>query len=43
VELKLNKKYELLAYADDVNKLGDNTGPMKKNRATLIDVVGRLV
>jgi hypothetical protein len=36
VELKLNGTYELLAYADDVNLLEDNTDTIKKNTETLI-------
>jgi hypothetical protein len=34
VGLKLNGTHQLLAYADDVNQLGDN---VKKNTETLID------
>jgi hypothetical protein len=30
VELKLNGMYQLLAYANDMNLLGDNTNIMKK-------------
>jgi hypothetical protein len=37
VGLKLNDTHQLLAYADDVNQLGDNIGPIKKNTETLID------
>jgi hypothetical protein len=37
VGLKLNGKHQLLAYADDVNLLGDNTDTVKKNTETLID------
>jgi hypothetical protein len=36
VGLKLNGTHQLLAYADDVNLLGDNTDTMKKNTETLI-------
>jgi hypothetical protein len=34
VGLKLNRTYDLLAYADDVNLLGDNIGTITKNRET---------
>jgi hypothetical protein len=37
VGLKLNETHQLLAYADDVNLLGDNTDTIKKNTETLID------
>jgi hypothetical protein len=37
VLLKVNGTYQLLAYADDVNLLGDNTETVKKNTETLID------
>jgi hypothetical protein len=37
VGLKLNGTHQLLAYADDVNLLGDNIGSIKKNTETLID------
>jgi hypothetical protein len=37
VGLKLNGTHQLLAYADDVTVLGDNTDTVKKNRETLID------
>jgi hypothetical protein len=37
VGLKLNGTHQLLAYADDVNLLGDNIDTIKKNTATLID------
>jgi hypothetical protein len=37
VGLKLNGTHLLLAYADDVNLLGDNTDTIKKNTETLID------
>jgi hypothetical protein len=37
VGLKLNGTHHLLAYADDVNLLGDNTDTIKKNTETLID------
>jgi hypothetical protein len=35
--LKFNGRHQLLAYDDDVNLLGDNTGTIKKNTETLID------
>jgi hypothetical protein len=37
VGLKLNGTHQLLAYADDVNLLGDNNDTIKKNTETLID------
>jgi hypothetical protein len=37
VGLKLNGTHQLLAYADDVNLLGDNIDTLKKNTKTLID------
>jgi hypothetical protein len=37
VGLKLNGKHQLLAYAGDVNLLGDNIDTIKKNIETLID------
>jgi hypothetical protein len=37
VELKLNGTHQLLAYADDVNPLGDNRDTINKNTETLID------
>jgi hypothetical protein len=37
VGLKLNGTHQLLAYADDVNLLGDNIDTIKKNAETLID------
>jgi hypothetical protein len=37
VGLKLNETHQLLAYADDVNLLGDNIDTIKKNTETLID------
>jgi hypothetical protein len=37
VGLKLNGKHQLLAYADDVNLLGDSIDTIKKNRETLIE------
>jgi hypothetical protein len=37
VGLKLNGTHQFLAYADDVNLLGDNIDTIKKNTRTLID------
>jgi hypothetical protein len=37
VGLKLNRTHQLLAYAGDVNLLGDNIDTIKKNTETLID------
>jgi hypothetical protein len=37
VELKLNGAHQLLAFADDVTRLGDNIDTTKKNTETLID------
>jgi hypothetical protein len=37
VGLKLNGTHQLLAYADDVNLLGDNIEATKKNTETLIN------
>jgi hypothetical protein len=34
---KLNGTHQLLAYADDVNLLGDNVDTINKNTETLID------
>jgi hypothetical protein len=39
VGLKLNRTHQLLAYADDVNLLGDNIYTAKKNTETLIDAI----
>jgi hypothetical protein len=39
VGLKLNGTHQLLAYADDVNPLGDNTGTINENTQTLIDAI----
>jgi hypothetical protein len=36
VGLKLNGTHQLLAYANDVNLLGDNTDTINKNTETLI-------
>jgi hypothetical protein len=35
--LKLNGTHQLLAYADDVNLLGDNIDTINNNTETLID------
>jgi hypothetical protein len=37
VGLKLNGTHQFLAYADDVDLLGDNIDNIKKNTETLID------
>jgi hypothetical protein len=37
VGLKLNGTHQLLAYANDVNLLGDNIGTINKNTDILID------
>jgi retron-type reverse transcriptase len=37
VGLKLNGTHQVLAYADDVNLLGDNIDTIEKNTETLID------
>jgi hypothetical protein len=37
VGLKLNGTHQLLAFADDVNLLGDNIDTIRKNTETLID------
>jgi histidinol-phosphate/aromatic aminotransferase/cobyric acid decarboxylase-like protein len=37
VGLIFNGTYQLVAYADDVNLLGDDIDTIKKNRETLID------
>jgi hypothetical protein len=37
VGLKLNVTHQLLAYADDMNLMGDNIGIIKKNTETLND------
>jgi hypothetical protein len=37
VELQLNGTHQLLAYADDVNPLGDNIDTLNNNTGTLTD------
>jgi hypothetical protein len=39
VGLKLYGTHQLLAYAEDVNLLGDNIDTVKKNRENLIDAI----
>jgi hypothetical protein len=39
VGLKLNRTHQLLAYADDVNLLGDNIDTINKNTETLVDAM----
>jgi hypothetical protein len=34
--LKLNETHQFLSYADDVNKVGENTGNIKKNTEALL-------
>jgi hypothetical protein len=41
--LKLNETHQLLAYADDVNLLGDNIDIVNKNTQTLIDASNGLI
>jgi hypothetical protein len=43
VGLTLNGTHQLLAYADDVNLLGDNIDTIKRNTQTLINAIRRLV
>jgi hypothetical protein len=40
VGLTFKGTHQLLAYADDVNPLGDNINTIKKNTETLIDLLG---
>jgi hypothetical protein len=37
VELKFNGTHQIMAYADDLNLLGDNIDTINKNTETLID------
>jgi hypothetical protein len=41
--LELNRRHQLLVYADDVNLLGDNIDTTKKNIQTLIDASKEVV
>jgi uncharacterized protein YbcV (DUF1398 family) len=41
--LELNGTHEQLAYADDVNLLGDNIDTIKKNTETVIDASKKVV
>jgi hypothetical protein len=43
VGLKLNGTHQLLAYAEEVNLLGNSIGTKKKNTATLIDASKEVV
>jgi hypothetical protein len=43
VGLKLDMTHQLLAYADDVNLLGDSIDTVKKNTETLTDASKKLV
>jgi hypothetical protein len=42
VGLKLKGTHQLLAYADDMNLLGDNVETIKKNTETLIDATNEV-
>jgi hypothetical protein len=37
--LKLNGTHQLLAYADDVNLLGDNINSVMKEKESLLDAI----
>jgi hypothetical protein len=41
--LELNGTHQLLAYADDINLLGENINIINKNAATLLDASKELV
>jgi hypothetical protein len=43
VGLKLNGTHQLLAYADDVNLLGDNIDTIKKKMETLTNASKKMV
>jgi hypothetical protein len=43
VGLKSNGTHQLLAYADDVNLLGDDINTINKNMEILIDALRRLI
>jgi hypothetical protein len=42
VGMKLNATHRLLAYADDVNRPGDNIRTIKKNTEILIDAIRKV-